>query len=82
MLAWLDKTDWFTLALVGGLLMFAPYSREPHLVEKLRMLVQGSLQAPVDVFDLLMHASPLVLFGAKLTRQRQLANSKSNNEND
>ncbi len=41
-------------ALVVGL---APYSPEPHLVEKLRMLVHGDLRRPLDIFDLLMHGA-------------------------
>lgn len=41
-------------ALVLGL---APFSPEPHLVEKLRMLVNGDLRRPLDIFDLLMHGA-------------------------
>ena len=39
----------------------APFTPEPHVVEKVRMLAQGQLTAPVDVFDLLLHASPWLL---------------------
>ena len=35
----------------------APFSPEPHLVEKLRMLVNGELHRPLDIFDLLMHGA-------------------------
>jgi hypothetical protein len=35
----------------------APFSPEPHLVEKLRMLVNGDLRRPLDIFDLLMHGA-------------------------
>ena len=45
-------------ALVLGLAPFAP---EPHLVEKLRMLFAGQLARPIDIFDFLMHAAPVVL---------------------
>ena len=46
-----------------GLAPFTP----PHLVEKVGMLLAGELRAPVDVFDLLLHASPWVLLALRLT---------------
>lgn len=68
-LAWLDR---FPLALlvVGALLLgLAPFMPEPHLLEKLRMLVFGTLTRPMDIFDLLLHASLPVLLVLKLIRQ-------------
>ncbi len=44
----------------------APFSPEPHLWEKLKMLVSGRLVEWLDVFDLLLHASPWVLLLGKL----------------
>jgi hypothetical protein len=52
------------LALFLGL---APFFPEPHLVEKLRMLVAGELSKPVDIFDLLLHGVPWLLLLAKLS---------------
>jgi hypothetical protein len=46
------------LALVLGL---APFRPEPHLIEKLGMLVHGTLSRPIDIFDLVMHGTPLAL---------------------
>lgn len=43
---------------------------EPHLWEKLKMLVAGTLVKPIDIFDLLLHGAPLVLVGLKLLRIR------------
>lgn len=43
----------------------APYFHEPHMVEKIRMLGNGTLHKPLDIFDLLLHAFPLVLLGYK-----------------
>jgi hypothetical protein len=51
------------LALVIGLSPFYPV---PHLVEKLQMLRAGTLQRPLDIFDLVWHAWPLVLLGGRL----------------
>lgn len=43
----------------------APYFHEPHLVEKLRMLGNGTLHKSLDIFDLVLHAVPLALLGFK-----------------
>jgi len=49
--------------LIGAALLMAllPFQPEPHLLEKLRMLMQGSLSKAVDIFDLLWHALPSLL---------------------
>ena len=44
----------------------APLVPEPHLVEKLRMLFQGELRKPIDIFDLFLHGGPLVLLALKV----------------
>ncbi|ADZ70199.1 hypothetical protein [Polymorphum gilvum] len=71
MLEFLDKIPLAGLALVAFVLGLAPFYPEPHLVEKLRMLVQGQLRKPIDIFDLLWHSWPLVLVVLKLVRMRQ-----------
>lgn len=53
------------LCLILGL---APFVPEPHLLEKLRMLSQGTLRKPIDIFDLLYHATPFILLAIKLIR--------------
>jgi hypothetical protein len=59
---WLDNLPWTVLILGSLLLGLAPFFPEPHLVEKIRMLWQGTLSRPIDIFDLLMHAAfPLLL---------------------
>ncbi|MDJ0821406.1 MAG: RND transporter [Paracoccaceae bacterium] len=45
----------------------APFTPEPHLWEKLKMLFAGTLSRPIDIFDMLLHAAPWVLLGLKLT---------------
>lgn len=52
-----------TLAVLLGL---APFWPEPHLVEKSRMLLVGTLHRPIDIFDLCWHALPLILLGGKI----------------
>ncbi len=52
-----NKTLFIVAAVV---LALAPFTPEPHLVEKLRMLFQGTLSRPLDIFDLCMHGLPLL----------------------
>lgn len=68
LLAWLDR---FPLALLIALTLWlavAPIVPEPHLIEKLRMLSEGTLVQPIDIFDLLLHTVPLALLAVRLWR--------------
>jgi hypothetical protein len=65
---WLDKFPLPLLAIPAIMLALAPFAPEPHLVEKLRMLSEGQLTRPIDIFDLLMHGGPLALLLVKLAR--------------
>jgi len=44
----------------------APFTPEPHLLEKLKMLAAGELGKLIDVFDLMLHGTPWVLLIVKL----------------
>jgi hypothetical protein len=68
-MVWLDNLDWSMLLIAGVFLAIAPIQPEPHLVEKVRMLSQGALVKPLDIFDLLMHSAPLILIAIKAMRQ-------------
>lgn len=48
------------------LMALAPFGSTPHLIEKSRMLFAGTLQRPLDWFDLVLHALPLALLAAKI----------------
>ncbi|MEZ6002189.1 RND transporter [Hyphomonas sp.] len=68
MMELLDKIPW-SLAVFGCLTLgLAPFFPEPHIWEKLKMLGGGSLQKPVDIFDLCFYAAPWLLLFAKLAR--------------
>jgi hypothetical protein len=67
-MTWLDKIPLAPLALIAVLLGLAPFVPEPHLWEKLKMLATGTLSRPIDIFDLLLHATPLVVLILKLAR--------------
>jgi len=70
-LRWLDPIPWVVLVLVAAYLAFAPFTPEPHLVEKFTLLSQGNLVKPLDIFDLLFHSAPLVLIVLKGLRTWQ-----------
>ena len=75
LLAWLDR---FPLALLIALALWlavAPIVPEPHLVEKLRMLGEGTLTQPIDIFDLLLHTVPLLLLAVRLWRKARRSQS-------
>ena len=44
----------------------APFTPEPHLWEKLKLLARGELGEFIDIFDLLLHATPWLLLIARL----------------
>lgn len=68
MLKWIDQIPLHMLVIVSLTLGLAPFMPEPHVVEKLRMLVQGSLSKPIDILDLLMHGGPWLLLILRLIR--------------
>lgn len=68
MLTLIDRIPLVPLAIGAVFLGLAPFVPEPHLVEKLRMLVAGDLKRPLDIFDLVMHAALPVLLVIKLLR--------------
>lgn len=71
MLNWLDNLPTGALAIAAVMLGLAPFAPEPHLWEKLKMLADGTLSRPIDIFDLVMHGTPAVLLTIKLIRSRR-----------
>ncbi|MES2542781.1 MAG: RND transporter [Pseudomonadota bacterium] len=67
-MAFLDRIPLSILVIAALTLGLAPFVPEPHIWEKLKLLVAGDLVKSVDIFDLLMHATPFVLLAAKLVR--------------
>ena len=65
---WLDNVPLIMLVVIALLLGLAPFGAEPHLVEKIKMLLDGTLAKPIDIFDLVMHATPTVLLIIRLIR--------------
>lgn len=71
MLKFFDQIPILPLAIVAVLMLFAPFSPEPHLLEKSRMLIQGELTKPIDIFDLFWHSFWVVLLVIRLLRNKQ-----------
>ena len=68
MMSWLDNLPLLVLILACLTLGLAPFTPEPHIWEKLKMLFAGELLRPLDIADLLMHASPWLLLLMKLVK--------------
>jgi hypothetical protein len=68
LLLWLDRIPLAALVIAALALGLAPFAPEPHLWQKLKMLANGSLSRPIDIFDLIMHASLPLLLVVRLIR--------------
>ena len=63
---WLDNIPYAVIVPLAVVLALAPFTPEPHLWEKLKMLFAGTLVRPIDIFDLLLHGMPLLILVLKL----------------
>ena len=68
MLNWLDKIPYGVLILLAILMLLAPFRPQPHVIEKLTMLKNGTLTRPIDIFDLFFHLAPAIVLGLKVVR--------------
>ncbi|HTS02866.1 MAG TPA: RND transporter [Thermoanaerobaculia bacterium] len=56
----LEQVPW-SLAIMAALTLgLAPF-RPPHVVEKLSMLLHGTLVRPIDWLDLVLHGTPWLI---------------------
>ncbi|MFQ5584326.1 MAG: hypothetical protein ACE5GL_07825, partial [Calditrichia bacterium] len=76
MIKFIDKTPLLLLVVIALLLGFAPFGSESHLLQKIRMLFDGSLTRPIDIFDLFVHGTPALLLLIKIGRIVQLRTTK------
>lgn len=67
-MAWLDKLPVAVFIFLALTLGLAPFVPEPHIWQKLKMLIAGTLTRPLDIFDFLWHLAPWVLLVLKLAR--------------
>jgi hypothetical protein len=71
MMGWIDRFPMVWLVALAVWMAVAPVVPEPHLIEKLRLLSQGALTRPMDIFDLALHSVPLMVLGLRLWRDAQ-----------
>ena len=63
---WIEKIPLLLILPIAVFLALAPFRPEPHLWEKLHMLLDGTLSRPIDIFDLFLHGTPLVILALRL----------------
>jgi len=68
MWSFLDKIPYSILIIVAIFLLLAPFRPIPHVVEKLSMLKNGTLNRPIDIFDLFFHLAPTILLALKMVK--------------
>ena len=76
MLKLLDKVSVWVLLVLALMLGVAPLGSQPHLLEKLGMLADGTLVRLIDIFDLFLHSVFSVLLIVKLVRMMLLKQQK------
>ena len=64
----LDALPLSVLLIASLTLGLAPFTPEPHIWEKLKMLAAGDLRRAIDWFDLALHATPWVFLAIRLVR--------------
>ena len=64
----LDKIPYTILVPLAVWMLLAPFRPMPHALEKFNMLLAGTLTKPIDIFDLLLHATPWLLLILKVVR--------------
>jgi hypothetical protein len=65
MWAFLDKIPYSILIIAAIFMILAPFKPMPHVLEKLIMLKNGTLNKPIDIFDLFYHFDTNHNFAAK-----------------
>ena len=68
MWALLEQLPLSYAVIAAATLGLAPFTPEPHIWEKIKMIKAGTLKRPIDVFDFLLHAAPFVVLLAKLVQ--------------
>ncbi len=77
MLKLIDRIPMLPLGLLAVFMTVAPIQPEPHLLEKSRMLLEGTLSRPIDIFDLFLHSIFLLLFIIRLLRLPRSGSGKN-----
>ena len=65
----LDKISWPVVIVLCLTLGLAPFTPEPHVWEKLQMLLAGTLSKPADIVDIILQGTPWLLLLGKAIRR-------------
>jgi len=65
----LDKIPYIIIIPLAVWMLLAPFRPMPHVVEKMNMLLNGSLNRPIDIFDLVFHLTPTLILLLKVIRR-------------
>lgn len=68
MIRFIDKLPTFPTILVGTWMALAPFTPEPHLLQKFLMAINGLAFSMMDVFDVFMHVGFAIIGGTKAWR--------------
>jgi hypothetical protein len=68
----LDRLPLWLLLIISIMAGLAPFHAQPHLLEKLKMLIEGTLNRPIDILDLFIHGTPAFICILKMTRMTYL----------
>lgn len=68
MMKWIDNTSYPIFIGVALLAAILPIQGDSHLLEKLTMLMDGTLTGSLDMFDLAMHSFPAFILLVKVLR--------------
>lgn len=72
----IDRIPLLPLTVAAIFMMLAPFVPEPHLLEKLRMLSNGELTRPIDIFDLFWHSLFVSILLIRLIRLKKPENAE------
>jgi hypothetical protein len=67
----IDRLPFPLLIVMTAFMLGAPFVPEPHLIEKMRMLAEGTLTKPLDIFDVFWHLLPATLLTLKIVRWKR-----------
>jgi len=72
----IDRIPLLPLTVAAIFMMLAPFVPEPHLLEKIRMLSNGELTKPIDIFDLFWHSLFVTILLIRLVRLKKPENAE------
>ena len=64
----IDRIPFTILIVLAIFMLLAPFRPMPHVVVKFIMLKNGTLNRPIDIFDLIYHLLPTIVLVLKIYR--------------